>query len=109
MTLVVSLPNATRRIARLRRVMSDTAEISMSRVPALTFLVWSADFFDQHRDVPHAVVDHQGVHAAQRRGEIRDAAKRRRRRTFLDFLGRLQRLLLHLAGAANEQPRHAEG
>ncbi|NJK42252.1 MAG: hypothetical protein HC937_00205 [Aquincola sp.] len=28
-------------MARLRRVMSDTAVISMSRVPALTFFVWS--------------------------------------------------------------------
>ena len=41
MTLVASLPNATTRMARLRRVMSDTAVISMSRVPALTFFVWS--------------------------------------------------------------------
>ena len=41
MTLVASRPKAMTRIARLRRVMSETALISMSRVPALTFLVWS--------------------------------------------------------------------
>ncbi len=43
MTLVASLPKALTRIARLRRVMSDTALISMSRVPALTFFVESTN------------------------------------------------------------------
>jgi hypothetical protein len=39
--LVASRPNATKRTARLRLVISDIAVISMSRVPALIFFVES--------------------------------------------------------------------
>ena len=40
-TLLASWPNVISWIARLRRVMSEMAEIIMSRVPTLTFLVES--------------------------------------------------------------------
>jgi len=68
------------------------------------------DVLHQRRDVAHAVVDHQVVHAAQRAGEAGDGAEGRHLWALAHHPGLLDRLLLHLHRAATgEQAGQRDG
>jgi len=72
-TLLAAWPNVMTCTERLRRVMSEDAEIIMSRTPALpSWLI--GEVFQDHADVARVVSAECFVHAAQAVGEIGDVA-----------------------------------